>query len=101
MKNQATISTSEPITKGDDIRSAAWDNTVCAATVPGDLVYSETRTMVGVVKSVNAWAGTMEIHIGHAVERYFENAGKLVRPSWDTNSLTYAWERVFVLRDEG
>ncbi len=103
MKNDATQAGSEPMTikSGDDIRSKAWDDQLCLRTEPGDLVYSETRGIVGVVKSVNAWAGCMEIHIGNSCERYFENSGKLIRPLWDENSLTYTWERVSVLRDEG
>ncbi len=77
-----------------------YAGSICAETTAGDFVYSESRDLVGFVRAVDARRGTMDIHLGVGIVRFFEVGNKLVRPNWDAEKLTYAWESVVVLRDE-
>lgn len=66
----------------------------------GDFVYSAERDIVGVVRGKNVKLGTVDVYLGSGILRFYAVGTMLVRPNWNSQKLTYAWEHVVVLRDE-
>jgi hypothetical protein len=64
-----------------------------------DLVYSNARDLVGVVRSVDDKRKTAVITIGHGTFQFYQAGEELVRPHWDADQKTYRWEKVYVLTD--